>query len=90
MVYKLISKVIANRVKPFLFVGISKERFGFLYNKQILDAIGSTQEVFHSVKYKKSLALSLKLDLEKDYDMVNWFFLRLVLLQVGLKRLVTN
>lgn len=86
----LISKVIANRMKSFLSVGISKEHFGFLFNRQILDAIGSAQEVFHSVKSKKSLALILKLDLEKAYDMVNWAFLRLVLLQIGLSLLVTN
>ena len=31
VVYKLISKVIANRLEPFPSSGISKEKFGFLY-----------------------------------------------------------
>ena len=32
---------------------ISKEQFGFLDNKQILNAIGTTKERLHSVKTKK-------------------------------------
>ena len=46
----------------------------------ILDAIGFSQEVFHSFKSKKLSTMILKLNLKKDYDMVNWYFLILVLL----------
>ena len=50
LVYKLISKVIAVRLKPFLDKRISSEQFGFLKNRQIVEPIGITQETLHSVK----------------------------------------
>ena len=40
LLYKLISKVIAVRLKPFLDSGISQEQYGFLKNRQIVDPIG--------------------------------------------------
>jgi hypothetical protein len=40
LVYKIITKIIATRIKTSLSVGISKEQFGFLEGKQITDAIG--------------------------------------------------
>ena len=42
LVYKLISKVIDVRLKPFLDSHISKEQFGFLKNRQIVEPIGIT------------------------------------------------
>jgi hypothetical protein len=44
----------------------------------------------HSIKIKKSKALVLKLDMMKAYDRVDWSFLRLVLLQVGLSLEATD
>jgi hypothetical protein len=52
--------------------------------RQITDAIGVVQEALHSIKVKNIKALVLKLDLVKAYDRVDWGFLRLVLLQVGI------
>jgi hypothetical protein len=63
---------------------MSKEQFGFLDDRQITDAIGVAQEALHNIKTKKSKALVLKLDMMKAYDRVDWSFLRLVLLQIGL------
>jgi hypothetical protein len=63
--YKLISKIIASRLKPFLSRYISNEQLGFLKGRQILDAIGTAQECLHSIKSKNSKALILKLDLKK-------------------------
>ena len=40
LLYKLISKVIAVRLKPFLDSHISIEQFGFLKNHQIVESIG--------------------------------------------------
>ena len=41
------------------------------------------QEVLHTVKTKNRSALILKLDLTKAFDKVNWSYLRLILLQIG-------
>ena len=43
-----------------------------------------TQEVLHTIKTKKLDALILKIDIIKAFNRVNWVFLRLILLQVGL------
>jgi hypothetical protein len=61
-----------------------------LENRQIIDAIGIAQEALHSIKIKKSKALILKLDMMKAYDRVDWSFLRLVLLQIGLNLEATD
>jgi hypothetical protein len=90
LVYKIISKIIATRIKSCLSFGISKEQFGFLEGRQITDAIGVVQEALHSIKVKNLRALVLKLDLIKAYDRVDWGFLRLVLLQVGLSLEATD
>jgi hypothetical protein len=43
--YKIISKVIANRIKPILSRSISEEQLGFLQGRRIQDAIGTITRV---------------------------------------------
>jgi hypothetical protein len=71
LLYKIISKIIAIRIKSSLSTGLSKEQFIFLDGRQITDAIGVVHEVLHSIKVKNQKALVLKLDLAKAYDMVD-------------------
>jgi hypothetical protein len=66
LLYKVISKIIAVRIKDFLSKGITKEQFGFLENKQINEAIGIAQEALHSIKTKKSKAIDLKTRSDKS------------------------
>ena len=80
LLYKLILKVAAVRLKPFLDTHITKEQYGFLKNHQIVEPIGIVQETLHTVKTKKSCALILKLDLVKAFDRVNMSFIRLILI----------
>ena len=68
--YKIISKIAALRLKPFLDSSISFQQFGFLNNHQIIEPIATVQEVIHSVKIHKISALILKLDLSKAFDRV--------------------
>jgi hypothetical protein len=90
LVYKIITKIIAAKLKTSLSIGISKEQFGFLEGRQITDAIGVVQEALHNIKVKNVKASVLKLDLVKAYDRVDWGFLILVLLQVGLSLEATD
>ena len=90
LVYKLISKFIALRLKPHLDSHISQEQFGFLKNRQIVDPIGITHEILHTVKTKNKCALILNLDLVKSFDIVNWSFIKLILLQIGVPLLGVN
>jgi hypothetical protein len=88
--YKLITKIIACRLRPILSKVIGDEQFGFLQNRQIHDAVALAQESLHSVKKKKLKVSFFKLDLSKAYDRVNWTFLRLVLIQLGMNLKVVN
>lgn len=90
LAYKVITKIVVNILKHGRSEGIAREEFGFIFNRKILDAIGTTQEDTHSINTKNILALVLKLDIEKDYDPVDLTFWRLVILQIGLSLSVTN
>jgi hypothetical protein len=76
--YKIIAKIIARRLNPILSNTISKEQFGFLQGCQIHEAIGVAQEGLHSLKTSKSRGAILKIDLSKDFDRVNWSYIRLL------------
>ena len=84
LIYKVISKVIARRIKPMLSRCIQREQFGILQNRQIHDAVGVAQEALHNIKKKGLYAMALKLDIVKAYDIVDWGVLILILLQNGL------
>jgi len=73
----------SNRLKLVLSHSLSSEQLGFLKGRQILDAIGTAQECYHSIKDKKSKALTLKLDLKKAFDCIDQDFIRLILVQSG-------
>lgn len=88
--YKVISKIIANRLRPILSRALSEEQFGFLKGRQINEASGIAQECLHNIKEKKLQALILEIDLRKAYDCISWDFLRLVLLQCGFGLPTTN
>jgi hypothetical protein len=83
LIYKLISKVISNRIKPFLERRLSAEQLGFLRGRRIQDAIGAAHEGIHSIKKYKQKALVMKLDLKQAFDCIDWEFLRLILFSAG-------
>jgi hypothetical protein len=85
LIYKVISKTIANRLKGIMSGIISEEQFGFLNNRQIHDVMSIAQEGIHSMSISKNPRVVLKIDLAKSYDKVNWTYLRLLLLQMGMK-----
>ena len=82
-VYKIISKVIAGRLKSILSEHISAEQFGFLEGRQIHEAVGVAQEGLHSLKTRRMKGAILKIDLSKAYDRVSWIYLRLLLTHLG-------
>ena len=50
VIYKIISKVIANHLKPLLPNIIIPEQLGFVEGRQILDGVILLHEVIHSLK----------------------------------------
>lgn len=64
--YKIISKIISNRLKPLLSKDLSLEQMGFLKGRRIQDAIGTTHERLHSIKKKKPEIPSIKIGFKES------------------------
>lgn len=84
--YKIISKIVAERLKGTLSKFISPEQFGFMKHMNIHDIVVATQEILHTIQSKNLKAAVLKIDLNKAYDRVDWDFMRMVLHKIGLGR----
>ena len=77
--YKLLAKVLANRLKKV----VSPTQNAFVEGRQILDTALIANEVINSLlKWDESDVLC-KLDLEKAYDHINWDFLLTVMQKMG-------
>ncbi|KAM0980828.1 hypothetical protein ACFX2J_013962 [Malus domestica] len=75
--YKILSKLLANRLKPLLPDLISPSQNAFVAGRQIQDNIGIAHELFHflkSRKAKRKFELGIKLNMHKAYDRVEWDF----------------
>jgi hypothetical protein len=83
VIYKLLTKVIARRLKPILPAIISPEQSGYVEGRQILDSIILAHEVIHSLQKTKTPGMLLKLDLSKAFDKLSWEFMREMLLAFG-------
>lgn len=84
--YKIIAKVLANRLKPWLSNIVSEEQTAFISNRQIQDNIFIVQEVIHQLRVrrrKRKFQAILKLDMQKAYDRVEWDFLCDYMLKLG-------
>lgn len=82
-VYKLLAKVLANRLKGHLSSLIGESQAAFIEGKQILDGVLIANEVIHSWKHSTQGGLLLKIDFERAYDCVNWGFLLDMMAKVG-------
>ena len=81
--YKLMAKVLANRLKLVLDKVVSVDQNAFVRGRQIIDASLIANEVVDYWQKRKEKGLVCKLDIEKAYDSISWSFLMKVLSKMG-------
>ena len=76
-IYKIVAKILVNRMKPILQRIIHPAQSAFIPNRTIHDNILIAHEIVNKFKHftgKKGF-VALKLDMEKAYDRIEWDFL---------------
>jgi hypothetical protein len=81
--YKILSKLLANRLKQVLGKLISRCQSAFLPQRQILDGVVGLNEILDLAKRRHDNCLLFKVDFERAYDTVNWSFLERMMIKMG-------
>ena len=86
VIYKLISKVLVNRLKSLLPSIVSENQSAFQARRVITDNILMAFETLHYMKTQQNGStgfMALKLDISKAYGRVEWSFLECLLRKLG-------
>ncbi|GJS42093.1 putative RNA-directed DNA polymerase, eukaryota, reverse transcriptase zinc-binding domain protein [Tanacetum coccineum] len=84
VLYKCISKIIANRVKEGLGDIVSINQSAFVPGRRISDNILLTQELMRNYHRRRGPPrCAFKVDIQKAYDTVDWKFLETILVGFG-------
>lgn len=89
VIYRIIAKTIANRLKHILHYVIAPTQSAFIPNRLISDNTIIGYECLHKIRHskgKKHGLVALKLDVSKAYDRVEWPFLEQIMLRMGFSR----
>ena len=76
--YKIVTKIIVARLRPYLDKLISLLQAAFVLGRKGIDNAIIAQELIHTLNKKKGREgyMALKIDLEKAYDKLEWSFIR--------------
>lgn len=86
IIYKLALKVVANRLKVILPHIISVFQSAFVPGRQITDNILVVYDLVHYLRMKtkgKKEYMSIKLDMSKVYDRIEWTYLDMIMERLG-------
>ncbi|XP_030505163.2 uncharacterized protein LOC115720145 [Cannabis sativa] len=86
VLHKIVSKVVANRLKNVMPTVISDTQSVFLQGRLISDNIMIAYEIMHHLKRKRrgrDCYMALKLDVSKAYDKLEWGYLRAKMERMG-------
>ena len=82
-VYKIVTKIIVARLRPYLDKLISPLQTAFVTRRKGIDNTIIAQEVIHTIRKKGRVGyMAFKIDLEKAYDKLEWNFIRDMLIRV--------
>ncbi|GJT57077.1 RNA-directed DNA polymerase, eukaryota, reverse transcriptase zinc-binding domain protein [Tanacetum coccineum] len=81
--YKIIAKVLANRMVMVLNDLVNEIQSAFVADRQILDGPFMLNEIVQWCKSKKKQSMIFKVDFEKAYDSVRWDFIDDILRRFG-------
>lgn len=82
-VYKIIARLLAERLKKVASKLVNKHQMAFIEGRQIMDAALIASECIDSRMKGRTPGIMCKLDIQKAYDHVNWTFLLNTLKQMG-------
>jgi hypothetical protein len=85
IVYKIITKILANRLKVMLPNFISPLQSAFVASKNIQDNTILAHELLHSFKHKRDKGgfMFLNMDMEKVFDKMEWDFILAIMQKLG-------
>ena len=86
VIYKIISKVLANYLKKVLAVVIDESHSAFVSGRLITDNVLVAFETMHSIDQRrkgKEAFVAIKLDISKAYNRVEWVYLEVMMKKMG-------
>ena len=86
VLYKVVSKCLANCLRPWLHELISPHQSAFIPGRLITDNALIAFECLHAIQHSTASRMNFgafKLDLSKAYDRVDWSFLEQALVKLG-------
>uniref|UniRef100_A0A8C5QKU6 Reverse transcriptase domain-containing protein n=1 Tax=Leptobrachium leishanense TaxID=445787 RepID=A0A8C5QKU6_9ANUR len=81
---KLFSKILADRLKPFLPALVHADQVGFVPGREARDNTMRTLQLMHHARRSSQALALLSTDAEKAFDRVDWDFISLSLTHIGL------
>nr|KYP42285.1 Transposon TX1 uncharacterized [Cajanus cajan] len=81
--YKILSKLLANKLKKVLSYVIDKRQSVFIDGRNILQSVVIANEAIDEAKRYKKQSIFFKVDFEKAYDSVSWNYLLYMLRRLG-------
>ncbi|GJV35020.1 retrovirus-related pol polyprotein from transposon TNT 1-94 [Tanacetum coccineum] len=81
--YKIIAKLLAQRVKKVVAKVIGEVQNAFIEGRSILDGVLIANETMQFLKKSKRKGLIFKVDFEKAYDSIEWGYLLEIMKRMG-------
>lgn len=89
--YKIISKILCDRLAPLLNDVISDEQSGFVKGRLIVDNVLLAHDLINDIDRKtKGGNVVIKVDMAKAYDKLEWSFLIKVMAKMGFSQTFCN